>query len=62
MSALSVRLRNTAEWVDRMRDGPGVRELISGRLRELAASAEVLETPPRPLLAIASTDRTGTAD
>ena len=43
MSKLSSRLRETADWIDRMRDGPGVRELIAARLRELADAASFLE-------------------
>jgi hypothetical protein len=43
MSKLSVRLRDTAEWIVRTPDGLGVREHIAVRLLELAASAEVLE-------------------
>jgi hypothetical protein len=43
MSKLSIRLRHTAEWIDRTRDGPGLRELISARLLEMAESAVLLE-------------------
>jgi hypothetical protein len=43
MSKLSGRLRDTADWISRTRDGPGLRELIATRLLELAESAELLE-------------------
>jgi hypothetical protein len=52
MSKLSVRLRDTADWINRTRDGPGLRELVMARLLELADSAEVLEAD-----AIAMRDR-----
>lgn len=43
MSALSRRLRDTAEWIERTRDGPGLRDLIARRLDELAEHADRLE-------------------
>ena len=43
MSKLSSRLRDTADWISRTPDGPGLRELIGTRLLELAESAALLE-------------------
>jgi len=49
MSNLSSRLRDTADWIDHMQDGPGLRRMVSARLLEMAESAELLEADAKAM-------------